>query len=503
LEINVSIPNSVIEGLIDDVLDSKDWQESVLDRTGTPPGSPAEGARYLITTGTDAWSGHDDEITEYRDGAWVFISPDEGTRVHVDDEDKDYNYNGAAWAEWSAGGLHGSTHLFGAADDIGIYTDGSGAPAGTGTDGTFYVDTDTDTLYYSDGAAWTALATGGISDLDDVPDGSSYQRVAATEVDASGYVTQLNDGTNTIAANANRTDTGHDHDGTDSKYVAHSDTSGQGADDHHNEDHASRHAAAGGDPLDGDGIECGYAAVNYTPAASTIAGHFEGIDDELTGGGLTQEEVEDYVGAMVGGGSVQTDITVSYDDINGELDFVVSVPHANTSGQTEDDHHNRSHALDSASDHSGTLPESDVAFDNATGHTHDGVDSTQADHADLANIGTNAHSAIDTHIADAGKHREINDSGSASTDLWSADKITTVAGTKASTDHDATHERAGSDEIDGDHLDIDFTPSNYTPSTSPAEAANVDDLAAHLAGIDDALGSAGGGGVTAAMAFFL
>ena len=46
--------------------------------------------------------------------------------------------------------------------------------------------------------------------------------------------------------------------------------------------------------------------------------------------------------------------------------------------------------------------------------------------------------------------------------------------------------------LDGDHLDIDFTPSNYTPATTPAEAADVDDLAAHLQGIDTALsGSAG------------
>ena len=38
----------------------------------------------------------------------------------------------------------------------------------------------------------------------------------------------------------------------------------------------------------------------------------------------------------------------------------------------------------------------------------------------------------------------------------------------------------------GDHLDIDFTPTNYTPDATPAEAADVDDLAAHLAGIDTA-----------------
>jgi len=46
--------------------------------------------------------------------------------------------------------------------------------------------------------------------------------------------------------------------------------------------------------------------------------------------------------------------------------------------------------------------------------------------------------------------------------------------------------------LDGDHLDIDFTPAYYTPDAGPAEAADVDDLAAHLKGIDTALASAGG-----------
>jgi hypothetical protein len=41
--------------------------------------------------------------------------------------------------------------------------------------------------------------------------------------------------------------------------------------------------------------------------------------------------------------------------------------------------------------------------------------------------------------------------------------------------------------LDGDHLDIDFTPSYYTPSATPAEADDVDDLAAHLYGIDQKL----------------
>lgn len=45
-------------------------------------------------------------------------------------------------------------------------------------------------------------------------------------------------------------------------------------------------------------------------------------------------------------------------------------------------------------------------------------------------------------------------------------------------------------DLDGDHLGVDFTPSNYTPSDTPTEAADVDDLAAHLKGIDNALSGA-------------
>ncbi|MCH7745526.1 MAG: right-handed parallel beta-helix repeat-containing protein [Chloroflexi bacterium] len=51
-------------------------------------------------------------------------------------------------------------------------------------------------------------------------------------------------------------------------------------------------------------------------------------------------------------------------------------------------------------------------------------------------------------------------------------------------DHATRHQRAGADEVDGDKLDIDWNPSNYTPTTSPTEADDVDNLTAHLAGID-------------------
>lgn len=53
--------------------------------------------------------------------------------------------------------------------------------------------------------------------------------------------------------------------------------------------------------------------------------------------------------------------------------------------------------------------------------------------------------------------------------------------------HASTHISGGTDEIDGDRLDINFTPTNYTPDVTPAEVTLVDELTAHLAGIDNAI----------------
>lgn len=59
-----------------------------------------------------------------------------------------------------------------------------------------------------------------------------------------------------------------------------------------------------------------------------------------------------------------------------------------------------------------------------------------------------------------------------------------VSGGGGVANHASTHIRGGTDEVDGDRLDIDWNPSNYTPTTAPTEVTNVDELTAHLAGLD-------------------
>ena len=55
--------------------------------------------------------------------------------------------------------------------------------------------------------------------------------------------------------------------------------------------------------------------------------------------------------------------------------------------------------------------------------------------------------------------------------------------------HAITHIHNGTDEIDGDVLDINYSPTNYAPDTTPPEVTSTEELTAHLAGIDDALGA--------------
>jgi hypothetical protein len=80
-------------------------QLSVLDRNLTaPPGSPADGARYIVAASpTGAWSGHAGSIAAYQDGAWMFYAPSEGWIAWVADEDVAVVWSGSAWVALTTG----------------------------------------------------------------------------------------------------------------------------------------------------------------------------------------------------------------------------------------------------------------------------------------------------------------------------------------------------------------------------------------------------------------
>lgn len=72
---------------------------SVLDRDLTaPPGSPADGDRYIVASGaTGEWSGWDLNVALWTDGAWLRLPPRIGWRAWVEDEGLLLVYDGAGW----------------------------------------------------------------------------------------------------------------------------------------------------------------------------------------------------------------------------------------------------------------------------------------------------------------------------------------------------------------------------------------------------------------------
>lgn len=81
-------------------------QLSVLDRDlAAPPGSPAEGARYIVAASpTGAWAGHAGDVAAFQDGAWAFYEPVEGFIAWIADEDVAVVWSGSAWTALTTGG---------------------------------------------------------------------------------------------------------------------------------------------------------------------------------------------------------------------------------------------------------------------------------------------------------------------------------------------------------------------------------------------------------------
>ena len=74
-------------------------QLSVRDQYLTaPPGSPADGDRYIVGSGaTGDWAGWDLNVALWTDGAWLRLPPLTGWRAWVEDEGLLLVYDGAAW----------------------------------------------------------------------------------------------------------------------------------------------------------------------------------------------------------------------------------------------------------------------------------------------------------------------------------------------------------------------------------------------------------------------
>ena len=105
------------------LLESFSFQPPIIDKDLTaPPGGEAEGDRYIVGgSATGDWAGHDDDIAEYDGVAWMFMTPEEGWFVHINDEDKFYKFTGSVWEELtggSGGDMYKSVYDTGGEDGI-------------------------------------------------------------------------------------------------------------------------------------------------------------------------------------------------------------------------------------------------------------------------------------------------------------------------------------------------------------------------------------------------
>lgn len=81
-----------------------------------PPGSPADGSRYIVAAApTGAWAGHATHVAAWQDGAWAFYAPGEGWGAWNEATGAPLVYKAGAWVS-----LFGGTFAGGSITELGI-----------------------------------------------------------------------------------------------------------------------------------------------------------------------------------------------------------------------------------------------------------------------------------------------------------------------------------------------------------------------------------------------
>lgn len=125
-----------------------EWQDSAKSKDQTtPPVSPSNGDRYIIPSGaTGAWINKTNEIAHRNNSAWECYTPQVGWSIFIDDENKNYVFNGTSWvrsgeSNQSITAGHGLTGggsgdsisiVVGAGNGISVAADSVNAKAGKG-----------------------------------------------------------------------------------------------------------------------------------------------------------------------------------------------------------------------------------------------------------------------------------------------------------------------------------------------------------------------------------
>ncbi len=94
------------------------WQPPVAAQQGTPPGSPAEGDRYLVGIApSGAWQGHANAIAEWTGAAWEFTAATAGMVVWIQNADALKQFI-TSWVNLPK--AHAATHQNSGSDEISV-----------------------------------------------------------------------------------------------------------------------------------------------------------------------------------------------------------------------------------------------------------------------------------------------------------------------------------------------------------------------------------------------
>lgn len=98
------------------ILDALTQLSAAARDVNVPPGSPVEGARYIVgAAATGAFAGHAAAVATWQDGAWRFLTPRAGWFAYVEAENLLRLFDGTIWRDASD-----AAHAFGNLDRLGL-----------------------------------------------------------------------------------------------------------------------------------------------------------------------------------------------------------------------------------------------------------------------------------------------------------------------------------------------------------------------------------------------
>jgi len=149
--------------------------------------------------------------------------------------------------------------------------------------------------------------------------------------------------------------------------------------------------------FDGDitADQVAFANITGKPTLISSSAQITALGYSTTDNELTQEEVEDFAGALVATGGTKTGITVTYDDVNGNMDFVVA-------SQTDENFTTADHSKLDGIEASATADQTDAEIRTAVEAASDSNVFTDADHSKLDAIEASADVTDTTNVTAAG-----------------------------------------------------------------------------------------------------